>query len=113
MPSCSCCSSAEESKDKKRKVTSKKYGPKTRLLQPQPRRRQPRLDEQDERRKVHRPPTRAHHRGVLGQDTAQGQRWQKELERLFREQNQRVRELSLIHISEPTRLLSISYAVFC
>src|SRR5678815_4601739 len=24
-----------------------------------------------------------------------------------------VRELSLIHISEPTRLLSISYAVFC
>src|SRR5665254_22747 len=25
----------------------------------------------------------------------------------------KVRELSLIHISEPTRLLSISYAVFC
>ena len=25
----------------------------------------------------------------------------------------RVRRLSLIHISEPTRLLSISYAVFC
>ena len=24
-----------------------------------------------------------------------------------------VQELSLIHISEPTRLLSISYAVFC
>ena len=25
----------------------------------------------------------------------------------------KVKELSLIHISEPTRLLSISYAVFC
>src|SRR5678816_320308 len=27
--------------------------------------------------------------------------------------DQKVIELSLIHISEPTRLLSISYAVFC
>ena len=27
--------------------------------------------------------------------------------------NERVWKLSLIHISEPTRLLSISYAVFC
>eukprot|EP00658_Telonema_sp_P-2_P029458 TRINITY_DN2240_c0_g1_i7.p1 TRINITY_DN2240_c0_g1~~TRINITY_DN2240_c0_g1_i7.p1 ORF type:complete len:108 (-),score=33.47 TRINITY_DN2240_c0_g1_i7:38-361(-) len=30
-----------------------------------------------------------------------------------RTRQQRVRTLSLIHISEPTRLLSISYAVFC
>ena len=27
--------------------------------------------------------------------------------------NTQVNDLSLIHISEPTRLLSISYAVFC
>ena len=29
------------------------------------------------------------------------------------EQSLQFQELSLIHISEPTRLLSISYAVFC
>src|SRR5678816_2031103 len=30
-----------------------------------------------------------------------------------RQADLKVRQLSLIHISEPTRLLSISYAVFC
>src|SRR5678815_5497231 len=31
----------------------------------------------------------------------------------FRPRDQTIDDLSLIHISEPTRLLSISYAVFC
>ena len=31
----------------------------------------------------------------------------------FNEINEKAKGLSLIHISEPTRLLSISYAVFC
>ena len=31
----------------------------------------------------------------------------------FADKHQAVLDLSLIHISEPTRLLSISYAVFC
>eukprot|EP00658_Telonema_sp_P-2_P020629 TRINITY_DN18171_c0_g1_i1.p1 TRINITY_DN18171_c0_g1~~TRINITY_DN18171_c0_g1_i1.p1 ORF type:complete len:103 (-),score=21.49 TRINITY_DN18171_c0_g1_i1:45-353(-) len=33
--------------------------------------------------------------------------------KVWREPCWRYRKLSLIHISEPTRLLSISYAVFC
>eukprot|EP00658_Telonema_sp_P-2_P029117 TRINITY_DN2219_c0_g1_i3.p1 TRINITY_DN2219_c0_g1~~TRINITY_DN2219_c0_g1_i3.p1 ORF type:complete len:103 (-),score=37.13 TRINITY_DN2219_c0_g1_i3:7-315(-) len=40
-------------------------------------------------------------------------RLQLALKEAIAEQVQMAEELSLIHISEPTRLLSISYAVFC
>src|SRR5665254_29522 len=43
--------------------------------------------------------------GLRGQDVGAA--------RQRRAARQEVHELSLIHISEPTRLLSISYAVFC
>src|SRR5678815_5659616 len=43
----------------------------------------------------------------------EGGRGIPESSRVELEENRRPKRLSLIHISEPTRLLSISYAVFC
>src|SRR5674536_353302 len=51
-----------------------------------------------------------HHTGFSQEGT---QRFDAETRKMLEKQGVTVLTLSLIHISEPTRLLSISYAVFC
>src|SRR5678815_4014141 len=83
--------------------------------------RSPAVDDAPGRRCVDRTGVRADHRGceafsvwqaggeLSGTSAARRFQW----ESAATGTHYQARELSLIHISEPTRLLSISYAVFC